>query len=318
MESKMAVVVKERESSISTNLNSLYIEAATSENTRRAYRSDIRHFQAWGGFLPANVPILIDYLHAHAKTLNPRTLHRRLVAIRNWHVYSKYPDPTSDPIVRKTVSGIHHVHGKPKNKAPALSVENLKKIVSLLKTKKSDRSLRDSALIQIGFFGAFRRSELVAIKYEDISFVEKGVEIMVPKSKADQNGNGGACAIPYGDSEVCAVSALKEWLEKSGIKSGYIFPSPRPTKEFQHVMVFTINHVLKAYAHECGILNSIRYSGHSLRRGLATAASLNGATVASIMRQGRWSHHATVLEYIEEGERFRENAVSTILFKQKR
>ena len=31
-----------------------FLAAATSDNTRRAYRSAIRHFQAWGGALPAD------------------------------------------------------------------------------------------------------------------------------------------------------------------------------------------------------------------------------------------------------------------------
>lgn len=30
-----------------------YIQAATSDNTRKAYRQDIQHFIRWGGLLPA-------------------------------------------------------------------------------------------------------------------------------------------------------------------------------------------------------------------------------------------------------------------------
>lgn len=61
-----------------TNISNEYIRAATSENTRKAYRSDIRHFQRWGGLLPATSDSVIVYLQEHASILNPRTLARRL------------------------------------------------------------------------------------------------------------------------------------------------------------------------------------------------------------------------------------------------
>ena len=303
---------------ISSVRQNLYIEAATSDNTRRAYRSDIRHFEKWGGTLPSNVQTIIAYLHEHAETLNPRTLHRRMVAIRNWHVYLGHFDPNSDPLVKKTLVGIHHVHGKPKDKAPALTLENLKKMVSYLKTKNTLQSYKDNVLVQVGFFGAFRRSELVAIRYDHIKFLNEGVEIEIPKSKIDQCRIGNVCAIPYGDEALCPVKALKRWLQESKIKGGYIFPSCREKKSStQHIDVFGVNEMLKRVAKECGIGEPESFSGHSLRRGFATTASQNGASMASIMRQGRWNNTATVLEYIEESERFMENAVSTILFKNK-
>jgi len=58
-------------------------------------------------------------LHAHAETLNSRTLSRRLTALKHWHSYQGFTDPTSHPLVRKTLTGIQNVHGKPKEKAAA-------------------------------------------------------------------------------------------------------------------------------------------------------------------------------------------------------
>lgn len=63
----------------------------------------------------------------------------------------------------------------------------------------------------------------------------------------------------------------------------------------------------------CQWPNATRYSGHSLRRGFATAASQRGATLGAIMRQGRWRHEATVYGYIEEGQRFEANAAGLLL-----
>src|SRR5690606_14821987 len=83
-----------------------YIQAATSDNTRKAYRSAIRQFEKWGGRLPSDRNIVVRYLLARAETLNSRTLDLHLTAIRQWHHYLGIIDPIRDPLVRKTIDGI--------------------------------------------------------------------------------------------------------------------------------------------------------------------------------------------------------------------
>ena len=51
-----------------------YLQAATSENTRKAYRSAIRQFEKWGGRLPTDRDTVVRYLLARAESLNSRTL----------------------------------------------------------------------------------------------------------------------------------------------------------------------------------------------------------------------------------------------------
>ena len=102
-------------------LSDRYYSAATSDNTRRAYQSDIHHYEiVWGGPLPATTDNILRYLHAFAETLNPRTLSRRLTALKQWHRYQKLFDPTAEPMVTKTMTGIMRLHGKPKVKAAPL------------------------------------------------------------------------------------------------------------------------------------------------------------------------------------------------------
>jgi len=50
--------------------------------------------------------------------------------------------------------------------------------------------LRDRALITLGFAGALRRSELVALDVADLAFVPEGLEALVRHSKTDQDGEG--------------------------------------------------------------------------------------------------------------------------------
>lgn len=294
-----------------------YIQHATSDNTRQAYRSDIRHFIAWGGLLPTTPDKVILYLEQHATTLNARTLARRLTALKNWHKYQQFPDPTAHSLVGKTLAGIKNVHGKPKDKAPPITLETVMTMCEHLKRRGRLADLRNSVLIQLGFFGALRRSELVGIQHEDLRFVPEGVEILIPRSKTDQSGEGQICAIPYGNKHICPVTMLKTWLEKSSITDGYVLRAINKQEIISDVGLSPdrVNILLKSIAKSCSLSDSERYSAHSLRRGFATEASKNGASFGAIMKQGRWKHEGTVLGYIEEGKRFEGNAAKALLFK---
>ena len=147
-----------------------YIQAATRDNTRKAYQADIRQFMNWGGVLPCEPTMIVRYLHEHAIKLNHRTLTRRLTAIRQWHRYQNFSDPTNHPLVIKTLTGIKNTHGQPKQKAEVLRIEDLKTIVATFKDSPHLMDIRNLALLQVGYFGAFRRSELVNIQWEHLTF----------------------------------------------------------------------------------------------------------------------------------------------------
>lgn len=299
-------------------LNSRYQIAATSDNTRRAYQADIRHYELWGGQLPATTEAILRYLHAFAETLNPRTLSRHITAIKQWHRYQHFPDPTDAPIVGKTLTGIARIHGKPKVKAPPLMPEHLMKISSYLSIQSNLSAFRDIALLQIGFLGAFRRSELVLIQLENISWQPDGIEILIPKSKTDQLNTGQHCVIPNGNDQLCAIRTLKAWLEKADIKEGYVFRRIYNNKICQsHISADAVNLILKRHALAADIEDAEQFSSHSMRRGLATTASREGASLSAIMRQGRWKQVGTVMEYIEAAKRFEENAAGHVLQKLK-
>jgi integrase len=298
-------------------LSNRYQIAATSDNTRRAYQADIRHFENWGGQLPATTEAVLRYLHAFAETLNPRTLSRRITAIKQWHRYQRLADPTEAPIVSKTLIGITRLHGKPKDKAPPLLPEHLIQIADYLAAQSTLAGFRDSALLQVGFLGAFRRSELVAIRMEDINWQPAGIEILLPRSKTDQSNQGQYCVIPNGNNELCAVRALKAWLEKAGIPEGFVFRRIHRGNKVSdlNITADSVNEILKNRACEAGIENAMDLSSHSMRRGLATTASRDGVSLSAIMRQGRWKQVGTVMEYIEAAQRFEENAAGQILQK---
>ena len=54
------------------------VQAGFAPATKRAYRTDLDHFQAWGGTVPATDGQVAGYLAEHAETLSVATLGRRV------------------------------------------------------------------------------------------------------------------------------------------------------------------------------------------------------------------------------------------------
>jgi integrase len=297
----------------------LFLAAATSDNTRRAYRSAIHHFQNWGGLLPCDSSMVINYLLSYAETLNPRTLSVRVTALSQWHVFQGFSDPTAQADVRLTLRGIARSQGRPKKKAKALSLSDLEAMVKHLAANDGLIAKRDSAVLQIAFFAALRRSELVSLTVADLVWESEGLVITLPRSKTDQEGQGLVKAIPFGDREgLCPATALRRWLVAAAITEGVIFRRVTRWGEVgdKALDAGSVNAILDANAKAAGLLNITDLSSHSFRRGLATSAIRAGAAFADVKRQGGWKNDATVHGYIEEANRFVENAAGTLL-KQK-
>ncbi|MFZ6862746.1 site-specific integrase [Undibacterium sp. Ji67W] len=294
-----------------------FIAAATSENTRRAYRSAIRHFLNWGGQLPADVNALISYLIEHAEVLNPRTLSLKLTAISQWHRHQGFHDPCVSTQLRKVLLGIERKRGRPKQKASALLHTDLEKIVIRLQKEDSLKAIRDNALLQIGFFGGFRRSELVGLQVDSLNWEAEGLLIQLPKSKTDQSGEGILKAIPYGKGICCPCLALKKWLEHAKIHNGSIFRSVNKWGQVgeSSLNASSVNSILLESAKLSGLDHLSKISSHSLRRGMATSAYRAGASFRDIKRQGGWRFDGTVQGYIEEADQFKENAMVGLLGK---
>lgn len=211
------------------------------------------------------------------------------------------------------------MHGKPKKKAKALPIEDLELIATALAGQPTLSAARDNALLQIGYFGGYHRSELVQLMVENLAWDREGFVITLPRSKTDQEGQGIVKAIPHGDEVFCPVTALKTWLQASGIESGPLF---RPINKSGVVgagalHAASVNEILERGAKLAGLDYVPMLSSHSLRRGMATSAYRAGANPRDIKRQGGWRHDGTVQGYIEEAGHFTENAAVTLLRRKR-
>jgi integrase len=288
------------------------IESSISANTRRAYRSDLAHFEACGGQLPANPAVVASYLAAHADALSVATLIRRIATISKAHEARGLPNPCRSEIVRATLRGIKRTRGISQREAKPLLRDDLFRILYAMGGDMKD--VRDRALLLVGFAGGFRRSELVGLHCADIERVKQGIIIVLRRSKVDQDGAGRKIGIPYGRTRNCPVFAVDHWLAVSGIDQGPIF---RPVDRHGHVAVEqlsgeAVSLVVKERVAAAGI-DPTGYSGHSLRAGFATSAVQAGVSTFKIRAQTGHASDAMLARYVRDGELFSGNPAGAVL-----
>ena len=168
-----------------------YAAQSYARNTLIAYAADWKHFTAWcvehgRRELPAAPETIICYLVALAETATVATLDRRLSSISFYHTQGRYALPTKDPEVLRTMRGIRRAKGV----APAVKTPILPALLGRMIAVLPDtlRGRRDRAVLLVGFAGAFRRGELVALTIADVEFVDAGLVVTLRRSKTDQEG----------------------------------------------------------------------------------------------------------------------------------
>lgn len=294
-----------------------YIANAKAKNTIDAYRKDWQDFSQFceaSGLapLPASTNTLIVYLTTQADTHKVSTLERRIASISQAHQAAGYQTPTSSMEVRALMQGIRRIKGTAQEgKSPAVT-SDIKAMINCL--SENLLGIRDRALLLVGFAGGFRRSELVALDVEDLEFKREGLVITLRRSKTDQEGQGRKVAIPYGSNcDTCPVRSLQLWIEESGIESGSLFRSVNRHGNLQEGRLSdkAVALVVKRCAESAG-LDAAKYSGHSLRAGLATSAAAAGASERAIMNQTGHRSQAMVRRYIREGNLFNDNAAASL------
>jgi integrase len=295
-----------------TDRVAMLIRDSLAENTRRAYQSDLAEFERWGGSIPASPEVVASYLADRADMLAVATLVRHLASISKAHQARGLPNPTGSELVRATLRGIRRTRGCAQREAKPLLRDDLLLVVDAM--GDGVKAIRDRALLLIGFAGALRRSELVGLDVRDIEHVRQGIILHLRRSKADQDGEGRKIGIPFGRTRWCPVNALDSWLAVSGILEGAVF---RPVDRHGRLHAArlsgeAVSLIVRERVAAVG-LDPTRYSGHSLRAGLATSAAQAGVPTWRIRTQTRHASEAMLAQYIRVGELFTDNAAGALL-----
>ena len=288
-----------------------YVQAATAENTRRAYRGDVADFLAFGGCVPATPEQMAEYMTARAVVHAPATIMRRVVGIGRAHALQGHPDPSKSDLVRTVARGLRRMHGKPQRQAaPFLSEE----LMTASSRDDGVKGLRDRALLLLGFAAALRRSELVGLDVEHLERVREGLVVNLVRSKTDQEGGGRRIAVPYGRSQACPVTAVNNWLRVAGIDTGPVFRSvdKAGAVAIGRLSAQSVSLIVKRSACAIG-LDSASFSSHSLRAGLVTSAAKAGVSISKIQAQTGHRSLAMLARYVRDAKIFENNAAGSLL-----
>lgn len=294
--------------------------------TLRAYRSRFSAFAAWCAAagresMPATSATVAAYLE-HLETTGHKaaTINQVVAAISKAHKAAGAVNPCASDEVKTARKAASRRLGVAPHQKAAATLDVTRGIVSGI-TGKSLVDLRDKALLLCGFYGAFRRSELVGLRCSDLS-EEKDksgrpvVVVTVRKSKTDQEGRGMTKAIFAASKEfksVCPVRALREWISAAGLAGDdCLFPSIKKGGKVSGVALsgHAVAHIIQNRAASAGV--ELELSGHSLRRGFVTSAVEKDASERSIMNQTGHKSVATLRRYIERHDAISDNAAALL------
>ena len=293
-----------------------YSDADTSAATQRAYAGAWRDFEAWClGYdtppLPALPGAVAAYLASLAdRKLSASTIDQRAAAIAWTHRRAGHTPPTGDEVVKRVQRGIRRTIGTAQHgKSPATAEVVRKLLKALLRDAGATLAgLRDQALMLVGFAGALRRSELVALTVEDLERTPEGIVVTICRSKTDQEGAGQTVSIPLG-RKLRPVAALEAWLDAAGITTGPVF---RPVNKgggvgAEALTPQSVALVIKRWA-GAAKLDPKLFAGHSLRSGLITQALLDEIDVLQIMDVSRHTEVKTLKKYDRRAKSFKQHA----------
>jgi integrase len=275
------------------------MDAAQSEASKSAYASDIRMFAASGITVPATAAQVIEYLARFAGNLSAATLERRLISLNKAHLEKSLQSPTVHVTVKRTMQGIRRTFGTKQKQARPLVKDDLLQAMVMIDRQKPIKAARDRALLLVGFASAMRRSELVAVMVEHVTYLPNGVEIFLPHSKTDQERQGRTVFVPFANGERCPVRALLHWLEIAEIKEGFVFRAvTRHDRIARHgLSAQSVALVVKSSVARVGG-DAEKVSGHSLRAGYCTQAAMSGLQPWQIREQTGHKSDVTLARYI--------------------
>ena len=289
-----------------------YLDAALSPNTRRAYAHAWREFSNFCAAsnltpLPASTATVLAYIGwlDRARHNRPTTIHIKMAALRYVHARAcpSVPNPIESPEVRDALVGLGRLRRAARIRKSALLTPDLARALATL--PDTPAGWRDRAILLVGFAGAFRRSELVALDMADVTMRKTHAVLRLRGSKTDRAAEGEHKVIhAEEDPALCPVRALAAWLavlRAHGLTAGPLFVRMDATGKpiNRRLSAQSVALIVKRAAAAAG-LDAREFSGHSLRAGFITSAALAGAQEHDIQRVSGHKSADVLRQYIRD------------------
>jgi len=304
------------------------LRGSVAASTWRSYRADLRDYadfctaqhQDWSK--PATI---VAYLHVLAAAgAAYATIERRQTSIAKLHEARAVlgdvdvDDPTKHPKVRTALKRLRRELGTDQDRATPLTGERLIQVLHAIDTTTTT-GLRDTALLLIGWYGAFRRSELAGMRRKHLTIDDHGIGIALPRSKGAQDHTVFVPIMRNPGSRFDPLAALETWLEELDqrldgeqgiwlrISRGDNVVMPTTPISGDAINSLVIRRVLAA-----GLDGAAGYSAHSLRSGFITEAKNRAIDEADIMKHSRHKSLAQMRLYDRTSGWWQRNATASM------
>jgi site-specific recombinase XerD len=281
------------------------VRASRAPSTLTSYAADWRRFEAWcvataRQALPASPTTIAEYLSDLVQGgKKVATIERARVAIGQAHVLQGEENPTKATLISELMKGVRRTLGVAQREARPIELPELRAMV--LAQDALELGTRNRAMLVLGFLGAMRRSELVALDVDDVHIERRGLIVHIRRSKTDQEGRGARIGLPVqGNDAVCPVACLQRWLEYRRTietEDNALFVSTGPRARGRRLHDQAVWRLVLDAAARAGVPRD-RLSAHSLRAGFATAAAKAGKPESTTRQVTRHRSIAMLLRYV--------------------
>jgi len=278
-------------------------QGAFAPNTVRALRADTAVFTAWCDTaevpaLPAASQTVADFIGAmRAANKRPATIRRYVSSIAHLHRAAELPVPSDSNTVKLALRRMMKEDGAAQKQADGLTRRLVDRALHAGGSRLRD--LRNRALLAVAYDTLCRRSELVALRREDLQAGPHGDgTLLVRRGKTDQEGAGMVRFLAPD-----TMTLLHGWIEAAGISEGALFRSVRKGGRVGDALdPGDVARLFKAMVRTAGLPPEqvARISGHSSRVGAAQdMAASDRIEMPAIMQAGGWKSPQMVARYTQ-------------------
>ena len=241
----------------------LLSEKQSSDNTRRAYKTDINlfinyiHSKYNISILDVDIINISDWLASLShNSISRNSYLRKISAIKEFYKFL-----FSDGLIKfnpaKEIQSPKKINSLPK----VLTVQQIEEIIKIIKLSKKPHAIRLLALIEVMYSTGMRVEELVGLLVNSINFENQSIFV---------KGKGGRERIvPFGNHALIAIKnylMIRSVFIKNKTGSAFMFPS---VGQKGYLTTRRFSQLLKEIATKAGLSN-LSISPHILRHTFAT------------------------------------------------
>ena len=257
------------------SIKAMVIDGLNSPHSKAMYAKAIDDFMAWyqERHAPGLTKATVNAYKAHLQnttTYAPSTINLRLSAIRRLANEAAKNDLIAD----SQANGVNQVKGITTRGVRLGNWLTLEQAQALINTPDKTRlkGLRDRAILALMIGAGLRRSEVAALKLDQLQ--QRAGRWVIPDLIGKRKR---VRTVPV---PTWAKGALDEWITAANISDGYLF---RPVNKGERlagakISSQTIQDIVKQYAEACGF----ELSAHDLRRTFAHLARTAAAPIDQI------------------------------------